>query len=81
MFTKKPEDWHGGRMWRRECWGSRVDFRDHNRMDETQGLMRLRGGARPGMTKTSPVPARAARAGRSFEELVRWMAEDVSVDR
>jgi D-alanine-D-alanine ligase len=33
------------------------------------------------MTETSLVPERAAHAGISFDELVRWMVEDVSLDR
>jgi D-alanine-D-alanine ligase len=35
----------------------------------------------PGMTETSLVPELAAHAGISFEELVRWMVEDASLDR
>ena len=35
----------------------------------------------PGMTETSLVPDLAAHAGIGFEELVRWMIEDASLDR
>jgi D-alanine-D-alanine ligase len=57
---------------------SRADFRYDDLMEGTRGLG-LAVNARPGMTETSPVPAGAA--GRPFEELVRWMVEDASVDR
>jgi D-alanine-D-alanine ligase len=33
------------------------------------------------MTETSLVPGLAVRAGISFEELVRWMVEDASLNR
>jgi D-alanine-D-alanine ligase len=33
------------------------------------------------MTETSLVPELAAHAGIPFEELVRWMIEDASLDR
>jgi D-alanine-D-alanine ligase len=35
----------------------------------------------PGMTEMSLVPELAAHAGRTFGELVRWIAEDASLDR
>jgi D-alanine-D-alanine ligase len=35
----------------------------------------------PGMTETSLVPEMAMYAGISFEELVRWMVEDASLNR
>ena len=35
----------------------------------------------PGMTETSLVPELAAYAGMSFEDMVRWMVEDASLDR
>jgi D-alanine-D-alanine ligase-like ATP-grasp enzyme len=61
--------------------GSRADFRYDGRMEGTQGVVCHAVNARPGMTETSLVPALAAYAGRSFEELVRWMVEDASLDR
>ena len=36
---------------------------------------------KPGMTETSLVPELAARAGISFDELVRWMVADASLNR
>ena len=33
------------------------------------------------MTETSLVPELAQHAGIAFEELVRWMVEDASLDR
>jgi D-alanine-D-alanine ligase len=33
------------------------------------------------MTETSLVPELAAHAGKTFDELVRWMIEDASLDR
>jgi D-alanine-D-alanine ligase len=33
------------------------------------------------MTETSHVPELAAHAGMTFEELVKWMVEDASLDR
>jgi len=35
----------------------------------------------PGMTEVSLVPELAAHAGIGFEDLVRWMIEDASLDR
>jgi D-alanine-D-alanine ligase len=35
----------------------------------------------PGMTETSLVPELAAYAGIAFEQLVRWIIEDASLDR
>jgi D-alanine-D-alanine ligase len=35
----------------------------------------------PGMTETSLAPELAADAGIMFEELVRWMVEDASLER
>jgi len=60
---------------------SRADFRYDDRMDGTQGLVCLEVNTQPGMTETSLVPELAADAGITFEELVRWMVEDASLDR
>jgi D-alanine-D-alanine ligase len=60
---------------------SRADFRYDDRMEGTQGLVCLEVNTQPGMTETSLVPELAAHAGMSFEELVRWMVEDASLDR
>ena len=46
-----------------------------------QGLACLEVNTQPGMTETSLVPELAAHAGIGFEELVRWMIEDASLDR
>jgi D-alanine-D-alanine ligase len=58
---------------------SRADFRDDDRMEEMQGLVCLEVDLEPGMTEFSLVPVRAAQAGVTFEELVRWM-EDASLE-
>lgn len=60
---------------------SRADFRYDDRMDGVQGLVCLEVNTQPGMTETSLVPELAAHAGTTFEELVRWMVEDASLDR
>jgi D-alanine-D-alanine ligase len=60
---------------------SRADFRYDDRMEGTQGLACLEVNTQPGMTETSLVPELALHAGMSFEELVRWMVEDASLDR
>jgi D-alanine-D-alanine ligase len=60
---------------------SRADFRYDDSMEGTQGLVCLEVNTQPGMTETSLVPELAAHAGMSFEELVRWMVEDASLDR
>jgi D-alanine-D-alanine ligase len=60
---------------------SRADFRYDDRMDGTQGLVCLEVNTQPGMTETSLVPELAAYCGITFEELVRWMVEDASLDR
>jgi D-alanine-D-alanine ligase len=46
-----------------------------------QGLVCLKVNLEPGMTETSLVPGLAAHAGVTFEELVRWMVEDASMER
>jgi D-alanine-D-alanine ligase len=60
---------------------SRADFRYDDRMEGLQGLVCLEVNTQPGMTETSLVPELAAHAGMMFEELVRWMVEDASLDR
>ncbi len=60
---------------------SRADFRYDDRMDGTTGLVCLEVNTQPGMTETSLVPELAAHSGMTFEELVRWMVEDASLER
>jgi D-alanine-D-alanine ligase len=60
---------------------TRADFRYDDRRAGTEGLFCLEVNTQPGMTETSLVPELAAHAGLSFEELVRWMIEDASLDR
>lgn len=57
---------------------SRSDYRYD---DETDTLVWLEVNTQPGMTKTSLVPELAAHAGLAYDELVRWMVEDASLDR
>jgi D-alanine-D-alanine ligase len=60
---------------------TRADFRYDDRRPGTDGLFCLEVNTQPGMTETSLVPELAAHAGLSFEELVRWMIEDASLNR
>ncbi|MBI2713497.1 MAG: D-alanine--D-alanine ligase [Rhizobiales bacterium] len=60
---------------------SRTDFRYDDSLGGTKGLACLEVNTQPGMTETSLVPELAAYAGIEFEELVRWMVEDASLDR
>jgi D-alanine-D-alanine ligase len=60
---------------------SRSDFRYDDRIEGTDGLVCLEVNTQPGMTETSLVPELAAHAGISFDELVRWMVEDASLNR
>jgi D-alanine-D-alanine ligase len=60
---------------------SRADFRYDDRMEGSQGLFCLEVNTQPGMTETSLVPELASYAGIPFEELVRWMVEDASLNR
>jgi D-alanine-D-alanine ligase len=60
---------------------SRADFRYDDRIEGTQGLVCLEVNTQPGMTETSLVPELAAHSGMRFEELVRWMVEDASLNR
>jgi D-alanine-D-alanine ligase len=59
---------------------SRADFRFDERAGK-DGLFCLEVNTQPGMTETSLVPELAAYVGISFEDLVRWMVEDASLDR
>jgi len=60
---------------------SRADFRYDDRMEGAGGLVCLEVNTQPGMTETSLVPELAAHAGISFDELVKWMVEDASLNR
>ena len=60
---------------------SRADFRYDERIEGTGGLVCLEVNTQPGMTETSLVPDLAAHAGISFDELVKWMVEDASLNR
>jgi D-alanine-D-alanine ligase len=60
---------------------SRADFRYDDRFEGTGGLFCLEVNTQPGMTETSLVPELAAHAGITFDELVRWMVEDASLNR
>jgi D-alanine-D-alanine ligase len=60
---------------------SRADFRYDDRIEGTGGLACLEVNTQPGMTETSLVPELAAHAGISFDELVKWMVEDASLNR
>ncbi len=60
---------------------TRADFRYDDTLAGAKGLACLEVNTQPGMTEVSLVPELAAHAGISFEELVRWMIEDASLDR
>jgi D-alanine-D-alanine ligase len=60
---------------------SRADFRYDDRIAGMGGLVCLEVNTQPGMTETSLVPELAADAGMMFDELVRWMVEDASLNR
>jgi D-alanine-D-alanine ligase len=60
---------------------SRADFRYDDRVEGLGGLVCLEVNTQPGMTPTSLVPELAAHAGITFDELVRWMIEDASLNR
>ena len=60
---------------------TRADFRYDDSLAGGKGLFCLEVNTQPGMTETSLVPEMAAHAGISFDELVRWMIEDASLDR
>ena len=58
---------------------SRADFRYD--AAAAKGLYCLEVNTQPGMTETSLVPEMAQHAGISFDDLVRWMIEDASLER
>jgi len=60
---------------------SRADFRYDDSAKAAAGLSCLEVNTQPGMTEVSLVPELAAHAGIGFDELVRWMIEDASLDR
>jgi D-alanine-D-alanine ligase len=60
---------------------TRADFRFDDSLAGLQGLACLEVNTQPGMTEVSLVPELAAHAGLSFEDLVRWMIEDASLER
>jgi D-alanine-D-alanine ligase len=60
---------------------TRSDFRYDDSLDGIKGLFCLEVNTQPGMTETSLVPEMAQHAGIPFDELVRWMVEDASLDR
>jgi len=60
---------------------TRADFRYDDRGAGTEGLFCLEVNTQPGMTETSLVPELAAHAGMTFDELVRWMVDDASLNR
>jgi D-alanine-D-alanine ligase len=60
---------------------TRADFRYDDRIEGTGGLICLEVNTQPGMTETSLVPELAAHAGITFDELVRWMVDDASLNR
>jgi D-alanine-D-alanine ligase len=60
---------------------TRSDFRYDDSASGATGLYCLEVNTQPGMTETSLVPELAQHAGTTFEELVRWMVEDASLDR
>jgi D-alanine-D-alanine ligase len=60
---------------------TRADFRYDDTLSGTEGLACLEVNTQPGMTETSLVPEMAQHAGITFDELVRWMVEDASLDR
>jgi D-alanine-D-alanine ligase len=60
---------------------TRADFRYDDARAGLAGLYCLEVNTQPGMTETSLVPEMAQHAGISFEQLVRWMVEDASLDR
>jgi D-alanine-D-alanine ligase len=60
---------------------SRTDFRYDDSLADTKSLACLEVNTQPGMTEMSLVPELAQHAGIGFEDLVRWMIEDASLDR
>jgi len=60
---------------------TRADFRYDDSLEGNRGLVCLEVNTQPGMTETSLVPELAAYAGIPFEQLVRWIVEDASLNR
>jgi D-alanine-D-alanine ligase len=60
---------------------TRSDFRFDDGPGAAKGLFCLEVNTQPGMTETSLVPELAAHVGIGFDELVKWMVEDASLDR
>jgi D-alanine-D-alanine ligase len=60
---------------------TRADFRYDDRGAGAEGLFCLEVNTQPGMTETSLVPELAVHAGMTFDELVRWMVQDASLNR
>ena len=60
---------------------SRADFRYDDSRAGSEGLACLEVNTQPGMSGVSLVPELAAHAGVGFDELVRWMIEDASLER
>jgi D-alanine-D-alanine ligase len=60
---------------------TRADFRYDDSQSGIEGLVCLEVNTQPGMTETSLVPEMAQNAGITFDELVRWIVEDASLDR
>jgi D-alanine-D-alanine ligase len=60
---------------------TRSDFRFDESAGGTKGLFCLEVNTQPGMTETSLVPELAQHAGIPFEDLVRWMVENSSLER
>jgi D-alanine-D-alanine ligase len=60
---------------------SRADFRYDDSRAGIEGLACLEVNTQPGMTEVSLVPDLAVHAGIGFDDLVRWMIEDASLDR
>jgi len=60
---------------------TRADFRYDDSRSGAEGIVCLEVNTQPGMTETSLVPEMAQHAGITFDELVRWIVEDASLDR
>ena len=60
---------------------TRADFRFDNRPGKSGELVCLEVNTQPGMTETSLVPEMAAHEGMTFAALVKWIAEDATLDR
>lgn len=60
---------------------SRADFRYDESIDGVGGIFCLEVNNQPGMTATSLLPEMAAHENISFNDLVRWIVEDASLNR